>query len=64
MTTQTHTKEYHIGVDVTYSTWVHVTASSPEEAETMAKEVAEDNTTNAGAWVGSEVHFIDEGKEV
>jgi hypothetical protein len=55
----TQTKEYHVGVDVTYSTWVHVTATSQEEAEEMAKLQAEDTTSNAGAWVDSAVHFID-----
>jgi len=55
------TKEYHVGVDVTYSTWVHVTASSQEEASELAMVQAEDNTSNAGAWVSSEVHCIDEG---
>jgi len=52
------TKEYHVGVDVTYSAWVHVDASSEEEAEEIAMKQAEEMTSNAGAWVKSEVHFI------
>ena len=52
------TKEYHVGVDVTYSAWVHVDASSEEEAEEIAMKQAEEITSNAGAWVKSEVHCI------
>ena len=55
--------EYRVGVDVTYSVWVTVKATSEEKAETLAKDEAGDNPQH-GSWVKSEIHFIDEVGEV
>ena len=52
---------YHVGVDVTRSIYVYVDADSPMEAEKLALiEADERSTVGAGAWVNSEVHFVDE----
>jgi hypothetical protein len=52
---------YNVGVDVTRSIYVYVDADSEEEAEKLALiEADERSTVGAGAWVKSEVHFIDE----
>ncbi len=52
---------YHVGVDVTRSIYVYVDADSPMEARELALIEAEaDSTLGAGAWVNSEVHFVDE----
>ena len=54
---------YHVGVDVTRSIYVYVDADNEEEAEKLALiEADERSTVGAGAWVNSEVHFIDEEK--
>ena len=51
---------YHVGVDVTRSIYVYVDADSEEEAEKLALIEADSRSTvGAGAWVNSEVHFID-----
>ena len=51
---------YHVGVDVTRSIYVYVDADSPMEAEKLALiEADERSTVGAGAWVNSEVHFVD-----
>jgi len=52
-------KEYRVSVDVTYSTDYYVKASSEEEAEKLAEEVAED-TSGPGAWVSASAHFVEE----
>ena len=52
---------YHVGVDVTRSIYVYVDADSPMEARELALIEAEaDSSLGAGAWVNSEVHFVDE----
>jgi hypothetical protein len=54
-------KTYHVGVDVTRSIYVYVDADNEKEARELALIEAEaDSTLGAGAWVKSEVHFIDE----
>ena len=54
-------KTYHVGVDVTRSVWVYVDADNEQEAEKLAKVQAELNSTEgAGAWVSSDVHYIEE----
>ena len=54
-------KTYHVGVDVTRSVWVYVDAENEQEAEKLAKVQAElDSTDGAGAYVSSEVHYIEE----
>ena len=54
---------YHVGVDVTRSIYVYVDADNEREAEKLAViEADERSTVGAGAWVNSEVHFIDEEK--
>ncbi len=51
---------YHVGVDVTRSIYVYVEADNEKEAEDLALIEAEaDSTVGAGAWVNSEVHFVD-----
>jgi hypothetical protein len=51
---------YHVGVDVTRSIYVYVDANNEEEAEKLALIEADSRSTvGAGAWVNSEVHFID-----
>jgi hypothetical protein len=51
---------YNVGVDVTRSIYVYVDADSEEEAEKLALIEADSRSTvGAGAWVNSEVHFID-----
>ena len=51
---------YHVGVDVTRSIYVYVDADSPMEARELALiEADERSTVGAGAWVNSEVHFVD-----
>ena len=53
--------DYCVGVDVTRSIYVYVSADNEKEAEKIALIQADlDSTTGAGAWVKSEVHFIDE----
>jgi hypothetical protein len=55
--------KYHVGVDVTRSIYVYVDADTEEEAEKIALVEADlESTIGAGAWVKSEVHFIDEEK--
>ena len=52
---------YHVGVDVTRSIYVYVDADSPMEARELALiEAEERSSVGDGAWVNSEVHFIDE----
>jgi hypothetical protein len=52
---------YHVGVDVTRSIYVYVDADNEREAEKLAVIEADlRSTVGAGAWVKSEVHFIDE----
>ena len=54
-------KTYHVGVDVTRSIYVYVDADSPMEARELALiEAEERSSVGDGAWVNSEVHFIDE----
>jgi hypothetical protein len=54
-------KEYCVGVDVTRSIYVYVDADNEEQAEKLAIVKADDRSdVGAGAWVKSEVHFIDE----
>ena len=51
---------YHVGVDVTRSIDVYVDADNEKEAEKLAVIEADSRSTvGAGAWVKSEVHFID-----
>ena len=51
---------YHVGVDVTRSIYVYVDADNEKEAEKLAVIEADSRSTvGAGAWVKSEVHFID-----
>jgi hypothetical protein len=51
---------YHVGVDVTRSIYVYVDADNEIEAEKLAVIEADSRSTvGAGAWVNSEVHFID-----
>ena len=51
---------YHVGVDVTRSIYVYVDADNEKEAEDLALiEADERSTVGAGAWVNSEVHFVD-----
>jgi len=55
--------KYHVGVDVTRSIYIYVDADTEEEAEKIALVEADlESTIGAGAWVKSEVHFIDEEK--
>jgi hypothetical protein len=52
---------YCVGVDVTRSIHIYVSADNEKEAEKIAIVEADlDSTTGAGAWVKSEVHFINE----
>jgi hypothetical protein len=51
---------YNVGVDVTRSIYVYVDADNEKEAEKLALIEADSRSTvGAGAWVNSEVHFID-----
>jgi len=53
--------EFHVGVDVTRSVWVFVTAEDEQQAEEFAKEKAfQKSEDGAGAWVASDVHSIHE----
>ena len=55
---------YHVGVDVTRSIYIYVDEDTEQEAEKIALVEAElESTIGAGAWVKSEVHFIDKEKE-
>jgi len=55
--------KYHVGVDVTRSIYIYVDADTEQEAEKIALVEAElESTIGAGAWVKSEVHFIDKEK--
>ena len=57
-------KEYCIGVDVTRSIHVYVEADNEEQAEKLAIVEADcRSTVGAGAWVKSEVHFVEINKE-
>ena len=54
-------KTYNVGVDVTRSIYVYVDADSPMEARELALiEAEERSSVGDGAWVNSEVHFIEE----
>ena len=54
-------KTFHCGVDVTYNTWVHVEASSEEEAEKKAiHQVNENHASSTGSFAFADVHCIHE----
>jgi len=55
--------KYYVGVDVTRSIYIYVDADTEQEAEKIALVEADlESTIGAGAWVKSEVHFIDKEK--